>query len=70
MKVPQETIDKAWRVTMTWMRSRYLIINQIGTIDVDTEGKLTLQNWALSGVTDNWFEELTEHWEYWRDRPR
>jgi hypothetical protein len=61
-------VDRAWRVTMEWMRGHHIIVNQIGTIDVDSEKTLTLQNWAVSGVTSNWFEELTGRWVKERDR--
>ena len=61
-------IDKGWRVTMEWMRGHHIIVNQIGTIDVDIEKTLTLQDWNLSGLTSNWFEELQKRWVKERDR--
>lgn len=60
--VDDPQVNKAWRVTMEWMRGQHLIVNQIGTVAVDIDGTLTLQNWALSGMKSNWFETLTKRW--------
>ena len=63
----QAQVDKAWRVVMLWMRGHHIIVNAIGSVDVDSVGTLTLQDWNVSGVGSNWFEELTKRWEKERD---
>ena len=53
---------------MVWMRAHHIIVNQIGTVDVDSVGTLTLQDWSVSGVGSNWFEELTKRWNEERNK--